>query len=281
MQKATPVDPIRSATALGKLLRQWRGTRGKSQFDLSLDTGLSQRHLSFIESGRSAPSRQVVTRIAQSLDIPLRDRNVLLAAAGFAPLYADGAWDSAQMHCVNQALERMLRQHEPFPAIVMDRHWNVLLANDSAPRFFNCFINMAARPKPRNLLHLLFDPHGMRPYIANWSEVAGGLVERIGREAVGRVLDEATKRLLSELAGYPGVDTEWKSLGAVSGLPVIPITFVKDGQRLSYFSMVSTVGTPLTVAAQELRIESMFPADDVTESAHRRLMDGLVTAPTT
>jgi transcriptional regulator with XRE-family HTH domain len=268
------IDQTRAVTALGSLLRQWRGTRGKSQLDLSLDTGLSQRHISFIESGRTSPSRQTVTRIARSLDIPLRDRNALLVAAGFAPLYADGAWDADQMRGVKNALERMLHQHEPFPAIVMDRHWNVLLANEAAPRFFNGFIDLAARPKPRNLLHLLFDPHGMRPFVANWSEVAAGLVERVSREAVGRVLDETTQHLLAGLAAYPDVENVLDASGTNGAMPVIPITFIKEGQRLSYFSMVSTVGTPQTVAAQELRIESMFPADDATETAHRELMKG-------
>jgi transcriptional regulator with XRE-family HTH domain len=273
--QATGIHRAHAATALGKLLRQWRGTRGKSQLDVSLDSGLSQRHISFIESGRTSPSRQAVMRIARCLDIPLRDRNLLLVAAGFAPLYVEGAWDAEQMRSVKQALERMLRQHEPFPAIVMDRHWNVLLANDSAPRFFNTFINLAARPRPRNLLHLLFDPHGMRPFIANWGEVSGSLLERVAREAVGRVLDEATKQLLAELARYPDVETDRDPLDAQGPLPVVPVTFIKNGQRLSYFSMISTVGTPQTVAAQELRIESMFPADDATESAHRELMDGV------
>jgi transcriptional regulator with XRE-family HTH domain len=279
MQKLPDVEQTRVATEVGKLLREWRGTRGKSQFDLSLDTGLSQRHISFIESGRSSPSRHAVARIARSLDIPLRDRNRLLVAAGFAPLYAEEPWDAAQMRGVRRALERMLRQHEPFPAIVMDRHWNVLLANESAPRFFNHFVDMAARPKPRNLLHLLFDPQGMRPFIANWSEVAAGLVERVAREAVGRVIDETTKCLLAELAAYGGVDSDREGREAQSAMPVIPVSFVKGELRLSYFSMVSTVGTPQTVAAQELRIESMFPADDATEIAHRELMKSLDNCP--
>src|SRR5471030_77129 len=114
---------------LGALLRYWRGVRGKSQLELSLDTGGSQRHISFVESGRSAPSRELLMAIAQALDVPLRERNALLLAAGYAPLYPDGAWDADDMLVVTRALRRMLRQHEPYPAIVMDRHWNVLLAN--------------------------------------------------------------------------------------------------------------------------------------------------------
>jgi transcriptional regulator with XRE-family HTH domain len=259
---------------LGLLLRQWRDMRGRSQFELSLDAGVSQRHVSFIESGRSVPSRQMLMDIAQALDIPLRERNTLLLAAGYAPVYQESAWDALEMQSVTHALGRILRQHEPFPAVVMDRYWNVLMTNESTPRFFNCFINMAAREGPRNLLHLMFDPAGMRPFIANWEDVAKSLIQRVYRESVGRVIDEKTQELLAALLAYPDVKSEWKSPRALSTtsatrtMPVIPISFAKDNEVLSYFSMVTTVGTPQTVAAQELRIECMFPADDATETRH-------------
>jgi transcriptional regulator with XRE-family HTH domain len=262
-----------AANELGVLLRHWRDLRGKSQFDLSLDTGVSQRHISFIESGRSIPGRQTLLEIAQALDIPLRDRNSLLLAAGYAPIYSDGAWNGAEMQSVTDALERMLRQHEPFPAVVMDRYWDVLMTNEAAPRFFNCFIDMAARKTPRNLLHLMFDPNGMRPFIANWEAVAKSLFQRVYRESVGRVIDDRTGALLAALLAYPDVKTEWKNPVELSAMPVIPIGFVRDGEVLSYFSMVTTVGTPQTIAAQELRIECMFPADAATEAHHRKMMD--------
>jgi transcriptional regulator with XRE-family HTH domain len=262
-----------AANELGVLLRHWRDLRGKSQFDLSLDTGVSQRHISFIESGRSIPGRQTLLEIAQALDIPLRDRNSLLLAAGYAPIYSDGAWNGAEMQSVTGALERMLRQHEPFPAVVMDRYWDVLMTNEAAPRFFNCFIDMAARKTPRNLLHLMFDPNGMRPFIANWEAVAKSLFQRVYRESVGRVIDDRTGALLAALLAYPDVKTEWKNPVELSAMPVIPIGFVRDGEVLSYFSMVTTVGTPQTIAAQELRIECMFPADAATEARHRKMID--------
>lgn len=266
------------ATDLGVLLRHWRDTRGRSQIDLSLDTGVSQRHISFIESGRSVPSRQTLMDLAQALDVPLRERNTLLLAAGYAPLYAEGAWDAQEMQSVTRAMERILRQHEPFPALVMDRYWNVLMTNEAAPRFFNCFIDMAARTGPRNMLHLVLDPQGMRPFVANWEAVAQSLIQRVYRESVGRVIDEKTQELLSALLGYPDVKAEWKNpsaLGATAVAPVmpfIPLSFAKDGQVLNYFSMVTTVGTPQTIAAQELRIECMFPADDQTETQHERFL---------
>lgn len=261
-----------AANELGVLLRHWRDLRGKSQFDLSLDTGVSQRHISFIESGRSIPGRQTLLEIAQALDIPLRDRNTLLLAAGYAPIYSEGAWNGPEMQSVTGALERMLRQHEPFPAVVMDRYWDVLMTNEAAPRFFNCFIDMAARKTPRNLLHLMFDPNGMRPFIANWEAVAKSLFQRVYRESVGRVIDDRTRALLAALLAYPDVKTEWKNPVELSAMPVIPIGFVRGDQVLSYFSMVTTVGTPQTIAAQELRIECMFPADEATEANHLEMI---------
>ena len=192
------------ANELGVLLRYWRNLRGKSQLDLALDAAMSQRHLSFIESGRSGPSREKLMALAEALDIPLRERNTLLLAAGYAPLYADDAWDAPEMRSVTKALHRMLRQHEPFPAIVMDRYWNVLMANQSAPRFFDCFVDRKTREGRRNLLHLMFDPEGLRPFLANWEQAAEGLLGRVTREAVGRVVDDTTQQLIAALLAYPG-----------------------------------------------------------------------------
>jgi transcriptional regulator with XRE-family HTH domain len=266
-------NPGKTTSELGVLLRHWRDLRGKSQFDLSLDTGLSQKQISFVESGRSVPNRFTLAAIAGALDIPLRDRNALLLAAGYAPVFSDAPWDSVEMKSVTEALKRILRQHEPFPALVMDRYWNVLMTNEGAPRFFNRFIDMAARKTPRNMLHLMFDPQGMRPFVANWEDTAKSLFERVYRESIGRVVDDKTKELLAALLAYPDVKSAWKNPVALSFMPVIPMSYVKDGQMLNYFSMVTTVGTPQTVAAQELRIESMFPADEETETRHMALMN--------
>jgi transcriptional regulator with XRE-family HTH domain len=267
MMQATAVRP-----QTGMLLRHWREIRGKSQLDLSLDAGVSQRHISFIEIGRSAPSRQMLIDIATALDVPLRDRNHLLLAAGYAPLYPDDAWDGPEMRAITSALERMLRQHEPFPALVMDRYWNVLLTNQASPRFFGRFTDLSARPSPRNLLHLMFDPAGMRPHIADFPAVAASLMERVHREAVGRVLDDQLRTLLAELQAYPGIELP-KTARAEAAMPVIPLGFLWQGKRLNYFSMVATVGTPQAVAAQELRLECMFPADEETEALHATLLD--------
>src|SRR6201987_1467624 len=152
---------------LGNLLRHWRNVRGRNQLDVSIETGVSQRHISFIESGRSIPSRETLLEIAQVLDVPLRERNTLLLSAGYAPVFSEAAWNSTQMQSVTKALERILRQHEPFPALVMDRYWNVLMTNKAAPRFFGRFTDLSTRKSPGNLLHLMFDPRGMRPFLAD------------------------------------------------------------------------------------------------------------------
>src|SRR3954466_14478653 len=186
-------------SALGDLLKQWRSLRGRSQLDVSVDTGISQRQISFIESGRSVPGRSTLLGIAQVLEIPLRERNALLLAAGYAPIYSDAAWNCDEMKSISKALQRMITQHEPYPALVMDRYWNVLLTNDATPRFFNCFIDMSLHPKPRNLLHLMFDPKGMRPFIAHWEVLARTLIQRVQREAVGHIVDQQTKDLIADL----------------------------------------------------------------------------------
>jgi transcriptional regulator with XRE-family HTH domain len=271
----TSPDPKVRPSELGDLLRYWRNVRGVSQLDLSLEASVSQRQISFIESGRSVPGRHTILSLAQTLDVPLRERNALLLAAGYAPVYSEAPWNAQEMHSVVRALERVVRQHEPFPAIVMDRHWNVLMTNDAAPRFFNHFIDMASRKGPRNMLHLIFDPQGMRPFVDDWDNVSRILLQRVYRESVGHVIDDTTRRLLDELLAYPDVPRDWKAHhapSATSTMPVIPLGFVSEGVVLRYFSMVTSVGTPQTIAAQELRLECMFPADDATEARHQQLL---------
>ncbi|WP_186165647.1 helix-turn-helix domain-containing protein [Burkholderia gladioli] len=275
-------DPKDAASELGELLRYWRGVRGASQLGLSLEAGISQRQISFIESGRSVPGRDTLLTLAQALEVPLRERNALLLAAGYAPVYAEPPWNAQEMQGVIRALERLVSQHEPFPAIVMDRHWNVLMNNQAALRLFGSFIDMAARQEPRNMLHLIFDPRGLRPFLADWDAVARSLLQRLHRETVGHAVDAGTRRLLDELLAYPAVPRDWRTHRASAssaGLPMIPLGFVKDGVVLRYFSLVTTVGAPQSVSAQELRLESMFPADEQTEARHHQLLAGQKLAP--
>src|SRR5260370_18756046 len=173
----------------GGLVRYWRQQRGKSQLDLSLDTGVSQRHISFVESGRSVPSRELLLILAKTMDVPLREQNALLLASGYAPVYLESTWDAPEMTVIGKVIDRMLAQHEPHPALVMDRYWNVLKTNEASPRFFGSFVDLYTRPRPRETLHLLFDPSGIRPFLEVWQDVASGLLQRLSRQAVGHVTD--------------------------------------------------------------------------------------------
>jgi transcriptional regulator with XRE-family HTH domain len=258
-----------SPSELGRILKAWRGTRGVSQFELSLQTGVSQRHLSFMESGRSAPSRQTLMVVADGLDMPFRERNQLLLAAGYAPIYdADESWDTGSFVIVRHALERMLLQHEPFPALVMDRYWNVVMANEATKRLLGSFIDLDRWPRPRNILHMIFDPEGLRPFIGDWDRFSASMLQRVRREAVGGAIDEPTRVLLDSLMAYPGTGHVAQDDRAAD-LPVIPLTLVDANRRLSYFSLVTTVGTPRSPGPQELRVECLAPVDEATERWHR------------
>ncbi len=252
--------PVRGP--FGLLLKEWRRLRRKSQLTVALEADISPRHLSFVESGRSVPSRDMVQRLTETLDVPLRERNALLVAAGYAPMYPEGALESSELTQIRRALTRLLDHQEPYPAVVLDRQWNVLQTNRAAPRLFAHFVEPA--PEPRNLLRTMFDPAGLRPWIANWEVVAQALVQRVFREAVGGVPDRRVVSLLEELRTYPGSPTPGP-LATPAELPFYPVEFRKDALRLSFFSMVTTVGAPLDITAQELRIEAFFPADDETE----------------
>lgn len=161
------------------------------------------------------------------------------------------------MAVVIRAIDRMLEQHEPHPALVLDRYWNIIRTNQAAPQFFGSFIDLKARPKPRNLLDLMLDPAGMRPFVEEWEKVAAGLLQRVRREAVGQVMDAGLTKLLERLRKYPGV-AELKTPVAPQS-PMLPITFRRGAERFSYFSLITTVGTPQCITAQELRVECMFP----------------------
>jgi transcriptional regulator with XRE-family HTH domain len=197
---------------LGELLRYWRQERGKSQLDLSMDTGISQRQRSCVESGRRSPSRDFLSIGSDALNIPLRERNVLLLASGFAPQYGEQSMDAEQMAVITKAIDRMLQQHEPHPALVLDRYWNVIRTNEAAPRFFSSFVDLEKRPKPRNLLDLMFDSAGMLPFVEEWEKVAAGLLQRVRREAVGQVLDAKLLEIVKLLRDYEFVSFVWSSV---------------------------------------------------------------------
>lgn len=257
--KSSEVNANTRPASVGDLLRYWRGQRGFSQLDLALEGETSQRHLSFVESGRSVPSRRMLVTLSDALNIPLRERNTLLLAAGYAPIYAEASLDDATMQVVMNAIDQMLSNHEPHPALLMDRYWNIVRTNAAAPAFFGSMIDLETFPMPRNLLELTFDPAALRPHIEDWDTVAAGLLQRVHREALGLVIDDRLQALLDRLKRYPGAEKLPVSTGPDS--PILPITFRRGAERISYFSLVTTIGTPHSVTTQELRLECMFPID--------------------
>src|SRR4029079_10123950 len=261
----------------GPLLRRWRTRRRLSQLDLAVEANVSTRHLSFIETGRASPSREVVLLLAAALGAPLRDRNDLLTSAGFAPVYRAPSLEAPALTQVRRALDFILRQQEPYPALVLDRHWNVLRVNEGSARVQAIFLDPKAVAElgAPNAMRLMFHPSGFRPYIVNWEATAASLIQWLHRDAVSGRGDDETRRLLDELLSYPDVPRQWRSLDLdASTAPFLPIEFARDGVRLRYFTTLTTLGTPHDITLQELRIESFFPADQATEDVSRKLVAG-------
>jgi transcriptional regulator with XRE-family HTH domain len=259
----------------GLLLQRWRRLRRLSQLDLAHEAGVSPRHLSFLETGRARPSREMLHRLAETLAVPLRERNALLLAAGFAPAYREGGLDLAapELAPAREALAAILGQQEPYPAVVMNRRWDVLQANAGAARFFGFLLGGDSPAQgPANVLRLMLDPAALRPYVANWEEAAAALLGRVDREAVGGTPDDETRQLLDELLRLPGVaEVARRSPAGPPPLPVIPIHFAKAGRSFRFFSTVTTFGTPQDVLLQELRLECFFPLDDETRAETARV----------
>lgn len=262
-----------SASSVGSLLQYWRKVRSLSQLALANEAEVSPRHISFLETGRAKPSREMVLLLANVLGVPLREQNALLLAAGFAPVYAETRFDADELGAVRTALTAILRQQEPFPAVVMNRHWDLVRGNDAAKRFFGLMLGERASTEPVNVVRAMFDPNGLRPWVSNWEQVAETLIQRVHREAVGGVKDAATARLLAEVLAYPGVPLRARRVNlSAPSVPVIPICFRKGEHAFDFFSTVTTLGTPQDVTVQELRIECFFPADAETERRARALV---------
>jgi transcriptional regulator with XRE-family HTH domain len=258
-------------TAFGDLVRYWRRVRGMSQLDLASNAMTTPRHMSFLETGRSSPSREMVLRLAAALGVPLRDRNGLLLAAGFAPLYPHRPLEDPGLDLVMTALDRMLDRHDPLPAVVLDRGWQLVRANAGAGRLFGALFAPDPPPERANVLRLFLEPGPVRRAVANWDDVAPALLERARREAVGGVLDLATAELVRELQSRPDVAPQVTAPHVAPLVPVVDVHFRLGGNVLRFFSIVSTVGTPVDVTAQELRVEAFFPADDATSDRWERL----------
>jgi transcriptional regulator with XRE-family HTH domain len=244
---------------LGTLLRDWRRRRRLSQLDLALEAGVSARHLSFLETGRSKPSREMVLHLSEQLEVPLRDRNHLLLAAGFAPAFEERAIEAPEMAPVREALERVLAGHEPYPALVVDRWWNLAAANRSIAMFTDTVPAHLMEP-PVNVLRVSLHPDGMASRILNYAEWRAHLLDRLHRQ-VALTGDDRLAALYAEISEYPGETAEVHGPG---GEIAVPLRYDADGRELAFFSTIATFGTAVDITLAELSIEAFFPADQPT-----------------
>jgi transcriptional regulator with XRE-family HTH domain len=261
-ESVTAAAPVQSPP-FGSLMREWRQRRRLSQLDLAIEADVSARHVSFIETGRSAPSRAMVLRLAGVLDVPLREQNQLLMAAGLAPVYRERSLDDPDMAAVREGVDRVLDAYHPFPCIVVDRGWQIVRANAGAGVLLDGVApHLLARP---NALRIAVHPEGLAPRIRNLGQWRHHLIERLRREAAVSGSAELSA-LLAEMESYPGGLVQIRDLGGVA----VPLElYTADGQLLTFLSTVTTFGTALDLTAAELSIEAFLPADETTAAALR------------
>jgi transcriptional regulator with XRE-family HTH domain len=253
---------------VGELLKMWRSKRRVSQLDLAGMADVSPRHLSFIETGRSKPSREMVLHLAEQLDVPLRDRNALLTAAGFAPLYRQSALDAPELASVRQAIEIILANHEPYPAFVIDGAWNLIEANSAVAGFLGLISPELLEP-PVNVIRASLHPLGLSRFIVNFEEYAAHVIERLRRQLLS-TSDPGLEALLDEVSGYEDVARAINGTVLPPPAAVLQMHFrLDDGAELRFFSTMTVFGSPLDVTIAELAIESFFPADETTAAVFR------------
>lgn len=271
----TPARPLPSAPpaapGLGVLLREWRTARRLSQADLAAGAGLSNRHMSYIENGRAAPSREALSRIAEALEMPLRERNALMMSAGYAPTWRETALDQPELARMRRAIDFILAQQEPYPAFVVNRRWDILWANRAASRV-NAFVMEGRASRHDNMIRQFFDPDDLRASVDNWEDVAGDLLRHLHALVAARPTDLAAKVLLDEVLRYPGVPAHWRRRDiATAPSPMLTTVLRRGADRLAFFSTITTFGTSWDVTLDELHIECCFPADRETETLCARL----------
>ncbi len=255
--------------SLGKQIKHWRSNRGLSQLQLAERANTSTRHLSFIETGRSHPSVELLLRIADELEIPLRSRNALLETAGYAPLYRETGLTSPEMSQVRKTLEFILKATEPYPAMLIDRYWNVLLANPPMQYVVNTFVadKDFYDPDNFNLMRLVLHPRGLQPVIQNWNEFETFMVNRVRRMVNTGSGDHKMEALLEEITHYKSSSPE-ESERDIYQLPqiIMPIHLKNDDSEIRMFTTIATLGAPQDITLQELRIETAFPVDEETDN---------------
>lgn len=266
------MDP--SVPTAGELLRTWRQRRRLSQLALASETDISQRHLSFVESGRSAPSRDMVLRLAEQLAIPLRERNALLIAAGFAPVYRERKLDEPGLAAARSVIERILQGHEPHPALAVDRHWTLITANRTvAPLLAG--VDPALLQPPLNVLRVSLHPRGLAPRIVNFREWRYHALGRL-RQQIDNSADAGLAALLDELKAYPvppGIGPRRRGSGEAPTHIAVPLQLATEHGELSFLSTTTVFGTAVDITLSELAIESFFPADRATADTLRQLWE--------
>ena len=247
-----------------------------SQLDLALAAEVSSRHVSFLETGRSRPSREMILRLASTLDVPLREQNAMLRAAGLEDAFPDPAPDAPFPPAVERAIERMMAQHEPFPLVVFDRKYDIVRLNGGASRLLPRFVAEAgALEPPVNAMVLLFDPRGVRPFVEDWPQAARAMLARLHREALASGGDADLGGLLNRLLELPGVPASWKQPDfGIPSEPTLTVRLRRDDTRVAFLTTVTTFSAPQNVALEELHLESWFPLDDETAEACARLRNG-------
>ena len=253
-------------SSFGSLLRHWRETRRYSQLDLALEANVSSKHVSFLETGRNKPSREMILRLSNAMDVPLRDRNLMLAAAGFAGAYPERALDAPENSQVDEALQRILEKHDPYPAIVLDAAWDVVRQNRGGVRLAGLFLDEPDIAS-RNGFEILFSPSGLQPYIDNWETLASILLMRLFRETLSAGAPPRALELFRRIESMPTAPPNWRELASdLPSGPTIDLVLKKGEIDVRFITTVTTFGTPQDVTLQELRIESYFPADEATRA---------------
>ena len=264
-------DPGATLSPVGARLREWRIARHLSQLQLALAAETSTRHLSCIETGRSQPGRALLSRLADSLEMPLRERNVLLLDAGYAPQFPESALDAPALARIDQAIDAILAQQSPYPAFLINRRWDVLRANAAAGRVNGLMLGGRASAHD-NIMRQFFDPADLRAAIANWEEVAGELIRHLHDQVAAAPGDAVARELLREMLAYPGVPARWRSRDLPSPpSPLLTTVLRRDGIELRFFSTITSFAMPRDITLDELHIECCFPMDDAT-AAHCRAL---------
>lgn len=261
----------RTPSPVGALLREWRAARRMSQLDLSLAADMSTRHLSYVETGKAQPGRETLFRLADALAMPLRERNSLLLAAGYAPQYPENPLATSALERMRQAIELIVAHQEPYPAFVVNRHFDVLMANPAVQRM-NDLVMRGRQSAHSNLLRQVFDPDDIRQAIVNWSEVAQRFLRHLHSDIAAVPSDKAAPALLDEVLAYPDVPASWRVRDVqFEPAPVVYLVFRSDLGELRFFETITTFAAPRDVTLDERRIECAFPADTQTAEICARL----------